>query len=97
MVVVKAVGRFLVATAAGAGVGAGAALYRKHLLNEDAQIEEGDAVWQETPPESVSVPEPVPAPTVTPAPAPVEAPAAQVAATPQDLACLLYTSPSPRD
>ena len=39
MVVVRAVGRFLVATAAGAGVGAGAALYRKHLLNEDADAE----------------------------------------------------------
>jgi hypothetical protein len=88
MVVVRAVGRFLVATAAGAGVGAGAALYRKHLLNEDANAEVVSDVWQETEGEALSTPEPAPAPAAirtVPADAPA---AAAVTATPQDLAAL---------
>lgn len=87
MVVVRAVGRFLVATAAGAGVGAGAALYRKHLLNEDANAEGVSTAWQETQAETVVTPEQEPAPAAAHA-APADALPARAAATPQDLAAL---------
>ncbi len=83
MYVVKAVGRFLVATAAGAGLGAGAALYRKHLLNE-APATGGAQQWQDH-----SGPVHVPEPGAAPADAQAPAPAAQpIPVSSQDVAAL---------
>lgn len=87
----RAIGRFLVATAAGAGLGAGAALYRRHLI----ELEPADGQWPEAPvlpedfappPSREAVTQPAEPPTHRePAPASVAAPTQPTA---EDLAAL---------
>lgn len=93
MLLFRAIGRMLVATAAGAGLGAGAALYRRHLHEEPDAVPAGTWEPVATPAAAPTVVEEVPvSPSPPPRrPAPAPAPSAAVPAgvpTAADLAAL---------